>query len=75
MKTTRPRVTPPIINYGKLRVDFPSRSRPMKENLKFFIFLALLLAIFIALYQVQARLLTQRNAREVTPDFRALPTP
>jgi len=47
----------------------------MKENLKFFIFLALLLVIFIALYQVQARLLTQRNAREVTPDFRALPAP
>lgn len=67
MKTSRPRATPPIINFGKLRVDFPSRERPLKDNLKFVAFVVVLLAIFLLLYQVQASWLTSRNARAATP--------
>lgn len=72
MKQTRPRVTPPIINFGKLRIDYPSRERSLKDNLKFVAFVVVLLLIFILLYQVQAHFLMQRNAREATPDLRTL---
>lgn len=68
MKPSRRRATPPIINFGKLRIDFPSRERPLKDNLKFAAFVAVLLAIFLLLYQFQASWLTSRNAREVTPN-------
>ena len=72
MKQTRPRATPPIINFGKLRIDYPSRERSLKDNLKFVAFVVVLLLIFVLLYQVQARFLMQRNARETAPNLRTL---
>lgn len=72
MKRYRPRATPPIINFGKLRVDFPSRDRSLKENLKFVAFVGVLLLIFVLLYQVQARWLTERNARALSPNLKSL---
>ncbi len=74
MKQPRTRPTPPIINFGKLRIDYPSRERPLKENLKFVAFVAVLLVVFILLYQVQAHFLMQRNVRETAPDLRTLNT-
>ena len=66
---------PPIINFGKFRVDFPSRERPLKDNLKFAGFVVVLLLIFVLLYQVQANWLTSRNAREAAPDIRTFAAP
>ncbi|MCO5044373.1 MAG: hypothetical protein J5I99_03320 [Verrucomicrobia bacterium] len=73
MKRSRSRPTPPIINFGKFRVDFPSRDRSLVENLKFAAFVALLLGVFLLLYQCQASWLTSRNARQTSIDIKSLP--
>ncbi|HMP77734.1 MAG TPA: hypothetical protein PKE12_15670 [Kiritimatiellia bacterium] len=75
MRTRRQRALPPIINFGKFRIDFPSRERSFKDNLKFAGFVVVLLLIFLLLYQVQANWLTARNAREAAPDLRTLAVP
>lgn len=72
MKIQRRRTPPPIINYGRFRLDFPSRERPLKENLKFFAFVGALVLLFLLLYQLQARWLRFQNERAFAPDPRAL---
>ncbi len=72
MKPHRTRAMPPIVNFGKFRIDYPSRERSLKENLKFVAFVAVLFAIFMLLYQFQARWLTAQNERAAMPDPRAL---
>jgi hypothetical protein len=72
MKSSRHRVLPPIVNFGRFRIDYPSRDRSLKENLKFVAFVAVLFVIFMLLYQLQVRWLTARNEREAMPDPRAL---
>ncbi len=75
MKRSRSRPTPPIINFGKFRIDFPSRDRSLKENLKFAAFVAVLLLIFVFLYQCQAELLTSRNARQNAVELKTVAPP
>ncbi|MCS6771101.1 MAG: hypothetical protein NZ740_03655 [Kiritimatiellae bacterium] len=67
-----PRTPPPIINYGRFRLDFPSRNRPLKDNLKFAAFVIVLVLLFSLLYQFQARWLRAQNERASIPDPRAL---
>lgn len=64
----RVRVAPPIINIGRLRVDWPSRERTLAENMKFVAFVVVLLAVFFLLSNLQARWLTVQNAKSQTPD-------
>lgn len=72
MKAPRSRTMPPIVNFGKFRIDYPSRDRSLKENLKFVAFVAVLFAIFMLLYQFQARWLRAQNERAAMPDPRVL---
>jgi hypothetical protein len=74
MKSSRRRVLPPIVNFGRFRIDYPSRDRSVKDNLKFVAFVAVLVVIFMLLYQLQARWLMARNERAAMPDPRALLT-
>lgn len=62
----------PIINFGRFRIDYPRRDLPLKENLKFFAFVAVLVLLFALLYKCQARWLQARNERAASPDPRAL---
>lgn len=66
------RVRPPIINFGRFRIDWPGRERSLADNLKFAGFVAVLLAIFVLLSHLQARWLTRHNARSLTPDAKAI---
>jgi hypothetical protein len=61
------RIQPPIINFGRFRIDWPSRERTLVENLRFVGFVIVLLLIISLLTQMQFRWLTQRNARSAIP--------
>lgn len=66
-------VRAPILNVGRLRIDWPSRDRSPANLLKFAGFLVVLLALFILLYQLQARFLTSVNSRLQKPAWNAQP--
>lgn len=61
------RAQPPIINFGRFRIDWPGRERSLAENLKFLGFVAVLLVIFILLGQLQFRWLSNQNSRSAMP--------
>ena len=63
----------PILNVGRLRIDWPTRDHSPANLLKFDGFVAVLLGLFTLLYQVQARFLTSMNARQQIPAWRAQP--
>jgi hypothetical protein len=65
------RVQPPIINFGRFRIDWPSRERTLAENLRFLAFVGVLLLIFVLLGQLQFRWLASQNSRSAMP--KALP--
>lgn len=69
-KVYKARVRPPIINMGRLRIDWPTRDRSPANLVKFALFIAALLALFAGLYVVQSNLLTSLNSREQTPAWR-----
>lgn len=68
IREARTRTRPPIINIGRLRVDWPGFDRTLGENLKFVAFVVLLMAIFLLLSNLQARWLMSQNARRQAPD-------
>lgn len=77
MQTVRKRrradVRSPILNVGRLRIDWPTRDHSPANLLKFAGFVAALLGLFLLLYQVQARFLTSMNARQQVPAWRTQP--
>jgi hypothetical protein len=75
MKDSRARAKPPIINFGRFRIDWPSREHSLADNLKFAAFVALLLVIFALLSQCQSRWLMSQNIRSQTPAVTTTPPP
>ena len=66
----------PILNMGRMRIDWPTRDPSPANLLKFTAFVAALLALFYLLYNVQARWLTAVNSRAQTPTWsRPAPPP
>ena len=68
----RVRAYPPIVNVGRLRIDWPTRDRSPANLMKFAGFVAVLLGLFALLYAVQARWLMNINARQQTPGWEAI---
>lgn len=66
-------VRTPILNVGRLRIEWPTRDHSPANLLKFAGFVAALLALFMLLYQLQARFLTSMNARQQVPAWRVQP--
>ncbi len=69
----RAREYTPILNAGRLRIDWPTRDRSPANLLKFAAFVAALFGLFMLLYNLQARFLTSMNTRAQTPQFNARP--
>lgn len=65
----RPRVSTPILNVGRLRIDWPTRDRSPANLMKFAAFVGALLALFALLYVVQAKWLMSINSREQSPSW------
>jgi hypothetical protein len=72
-KRRRLDVRAPILNVGRLRIDWPTRDHSPANLLKFAGFVVALLALFALLYQVQARILTSMNSRQQTPNWSGRP--
>ena len=68
----RIRSRPPIINVGRLRIDWPTRDRSPANLVKFALFIAVLLGLFALLYVVQFNILTSMNSRQQTPDWKSI---
>lgn len=61
------------MNAGRLRIDWPTRDHSPANLMKFAGFVAVLLGLFVLLYQLQARFLTNMNTRQQTPSWRGQP--
>ncbi len=66
------RVSPPIVNVGRICIDWPTRDRSRANLLKFFAFIALLLGLFALLYAVQAQWLMSMNSRKMAPAWQKM---
>lgn len=62
-------VQTPIVNVGRLRIDWPTRDRSPANLMKFAAFVGFLLALFALLYVVQSRVLMSINSRTQTPNW------
>ncbi len=71
-KEYKRRVRPPILNVGRLRIDWPNRDSSPGNILRFSLFVAVLLGLFALLYLWQASLLTSINSREQRPAWQQL---
>ena len=69
----RVEVRAPIVNVGRLRIDWPTRDRSPSNLLKFVGFVAVLLGLFALLYIVQAKVLMSINSRNQTQTWGAQP--
>ena len=60
----RTRTSAPIVNVGRLRIDWPTRDHSPSNLLKFAAFILLLLSLFALLYVVQSKWLMSINSRQ-----------